>query len=151
MTIGFCTRLSYIRYIMCCNLYCFVSWLVLELPVAVSFAAFVPRGATLGGQSWNPRCLNPKTTISSTEFLHLSWDANAQVQRLEAEKRKLLVAHLERAAEADLSSEVQRLRGLYWRKGCPRNGWAGRGEPMSSGGDVQEATFARSRWMLFAH
>ena len=52
--------------------------------------------------------------MSTTESLCLSLDnANAEVQRLEAENCKLLEAHPEQAAEADLSSEVQRLRELY--------------------------------------
>ena len=48
------------------------------------------------------------------EVLCLSLDnANGDIQCLEAKNRRLREAHLERVAEAELSTEVQRLKELY--------------------------------------
>ena len=52
--------------------------------------------------------------MSTTESLRLMLDnANGEIQRLEAENRRLREAHPERVAEAELSTEVQRLKELY--------------------------------------
>ena len=52
--------------------------------------------------------------MSTTESLRLLLDnANGEIQRLEAENRRLREAHPERVAEAELSTEVQRLKELY--------------------------------------
>ena len=52
--------------------------------------------------------------MSTTESLRLSLDnANGEIQHLEAENRRLREAHPERVAEAELSTEVQRLKELY--------------------------------------
>ena len=67
------------------------------------------------GPIQEPTTSQPEESImATTESLRLSLDnTNAKIQRLEAKNQKLHDDHLERAAEADLSSEVQRLRELY--------------------------------------
>ena len=52
--------------------------------------------------------------MSTMESLHLLLDnANGEIQHLEAEKRRLREAHPEQVGEAELSTEVQRLKKLY--------------------------------------
>ena len=68
--------------------------------------------------------------MSTTESFHLSLDnANGEIQRLEAENRRLREAHPERVAKAELSTEVQRLKELYEQAlGHPQERQAGRRE-----------------------
>ena len=40
-------------------------------------------------------------------------NANREIQHLEAKNQRLREAHLERVGEAELSTEVQRLKELY--------------------------------------
>ena len=52
--------------------------------------------------------------MSTTESLCLSLDnANGEIQRLEAENRRLRDAHPEQAAETDLLTKMQQLKELY--------------------------------------
>ena len=52
--------------------------------------------------------------MSTTESLRLMLDnANGEIQRLEAENRRLREAHPERVAEAELSTEIQWLKELH--------------------------------------
>ena len=52
--------------------------------------------------------------MSTTESLRLSLDnTDEEIQRLEAKNRRLREAHPEGVAEAELSTEVQRLKELY--------------------------------------
>ena len=75
------------------------------------------RIVTLRGLSRKPmtsQSLESLRVMSTMESLHLSLDnANGEIQNLEAEKRRLREAHPEQVGEAELSTEVQRLKELY--------------------------------------
>ena len=72
---------------------------------------------TLGGLSRKPTTSQPQGSsrvISATESLRLLLDnTNGETQDLEAENWTLREAHPEQVAEAELPTEVQRLKQLY--------------------------------------
>ena len=72
---------------------------------------------TLGGLSRKPTTSQPQGSsrvMSTTESLHLLLDnTNGETQGLEAENWTLREAHPEQVAEAELPTEVQRLKQLY--------------------------------------
>ena len=98
----------------------------------------------LGGLSRKPATSQPQESsrvMSTTESLRLLLDnTNGEIQGLEAEKWRLREAHPEQVAEAELSTEVQRLKELYkaGTRGHPQERQAGRKEQTSTGRDDKE-------------
>ena len=99
---------------------------------------------TLGGLSRKPTTSQPQGSsrvISATESLCLLLDnTNGQIQGLEAENWRLREAHPKQVAEAELSTEVQRLKELYkaGTRGHLQERQAGRKEQTSTGRDDEE-------------
>ena len=98
----------------------------------------------LGGLSRKPTTSQPQGSsrvMSATESLRLLLDnTNGEIQGLEAENWTLREAHPEQVAEAELPTEVQRLKQLYkqmlediYKKDEQA------GEPTSTGGDDGES------------
>ena len=98
----------------------------------------------LGGLSRKPTMSQPQGSsrvMSATESLRLLLDnTNGETQGLEAENWTLREALPEQVAEAELPTEVQRLKQLYKQTLediCKKDEQAG--EPTSTGGDNGES------------